>query len=435
MKLTAFQSDNGDCLLLESAGGKNRILVDGGMPDSYTEHVAPALGKLRAAGKRLDAVYISHIDRDHIAGVLQMLDDEAAWRVHEHLVRNGNPNHRAPASPRPPQVNRIWHNSFRDQVKDNKGRIENLLAATAEILSGSSLPLMQSVAAYRRELAAAIPDALRVSARIRPGQLNIPLNPEFGSRLMMIGNTQPELDIGSMKLRLIGPFKQDLDKLRKEWNAWLDENEAQVKRLRARAAADERRFADAEIDAAIGPLIGAADVLAARELALMKTLGRRSKVTTPNLASLMFLAIEGAESILLTGDGHSEDILKGLAHIGVLDAKDRFHATVLKVQHHGSEHNIDRGFCDRITADHYVFCGNGEHANPDLDVLETLLDSRMEGDKRTFRWVFNSSSKVATDAGAPHMVEVEKLTRKLVARSKGRLAAKFLTAGSSISVV
>ena len=50
---------------------------------------------------------------------------------------------------------------------------------------------------------------------------------------------------------------------------------------------------------------------------------------------------------------------------------------MLKIQHHGSEHNLDRDFAKRITADHYVFCANGEHENPDLRILEVLLNSRL----------------------------------------------------------
>jgi len=64
-------------------------------------------------------------------------------------------------------------------------------------------------------------------------------------------------------------------------------------------------------------------------------LGNRKKVTTPNLASLMFLAEENGKSILLTGDGHGDDILKGLAHHQALDANERLQVDVLKVQHHG----------------------------------------------------------------------------------------------------
>jgi len=103
MQLTAFQSGKGDCLLLADTGDKTRILVDGGMPDAYSEHVAPALSALRKKNKKdIDLVYVSHIDRDHIGGILRMLDDEVLWRVHEHHVKNGNRTHPVPAVPRPP---------------------------------------------------------------------------------------------------------------------------------------------------------------------------------------------------------------------------------------------------------------------------------------------------------------------------------------------
>ena len=32
-------------------------------------------------GATLELVYVSHIDNDHISGVLQLLEDEAEWRV------------------------------------------------------------------------------------------------------------------------------------------------------------------------------------------------------------------------------------------------------------------------------------------------------------------------------------------------------------------
>src|SRR4029453_18729934 len=103
MRLTAFQSDKGDCLLLTNTAGTTRILVDGGMPASYDAHVAAAMGKLQVAKKTLDIVYVSHIDQDHIGGVLKMLDDEAEWRVHEFQKKNNNPNSKVPTVPRPPK--------------------------------------------------------------------------------------------------------------------------------------------------------------------------------------------------------------------------------------------------------------------------------------------------------------------------------------------
>jgi hypothetical protein len=43
---------------------------------------------------------------------------------------------------------------------------------------------------------------------------------------------------------------------------------------------------------------------------------------------------------------------------------------------------MEQSFLDRITADHYVFSGNGEHGNPERATLQMLLDAR--GDKAAY---------------------------------------------------
>jgi len=436
MKLTAFQSAKGDCLLMETDDGAHRMLIDGGMRDSYTAHVAPALGKLRDARKKIDVIYVSHIDQDHIAGVLRLLDDEAEWRIHEHLIANGNPGHRAPKSPRPPEISQIWHNSFHDQIGKNAGPIEDMLAATAEILSGADHPVLREITEHRRGLATSIPEAMRVSHRVRDGQLGIPLNPQFGGKLMLAQDSPTAIILGSIKLSLIGPFEKDLDELRKKWITWLRANQDRVKTIRREARADEDALADSGLSQLFGPMESVANALGASELALVKELGNRKNVTTPNLASLMFMAFDAKHTVLLTGDGHWEDILAGLEHHGAFDVGDKLHVTVLKVQHHGSEHNIKRDFCDRVSADNYVFCGNGEHENPDLDVIQEIFDRRMAHDTTRFNYWFNSSSAVSTnEGGVEHMKAVERLIRKLTNNSNDRLTANFLTAGSSIRIL
>ena len=152
MRLTAFRSGKGDCLLLEGESG-GRILVDGGMRDPYRAHVAPALAKLRAAGKKLDLIYISHIDEDHIAGILELLNVEMSWRVYEHQIATDNPDHPVPHFARPPKVGKIWHNAFHEQLAEDPGVIEDTLAAMASVLSGALDPALLQAAATQAELA------------------------------------------------------------------------------------------------------------------------------------------------------------------------------------------------------------------------------------------------------------------------------------------
>ncbi|HET9714004.1 MAG TPA: hypothetical protein VFP64_19115, partial [Pyrinomonadaceae bacterium] len=45
-----------------------------------------------------------------------------------------------------------------------------------------------------------------------------------------------------------------------------------------------------------------------------------------------------------------------------------------------SNRNVEPIFFRRITADHYVFSGNGEHGNPERETLEMLLGERGDED-------------------------------------------------------
>jgi beta-lactamase superfamily II metal-dependent hydrolase len=444
MKLTVFQSEKGDCLLLTGEDGK-RVLVDGGMRTSYSEHVAPALGKLRDEGAELDVVYVSHIDQDHISGVLQMMDDEVEWRIHDFQVKSGNKTHKAPRSPRPPKVKDIWHNAFHEQVEDNEGQIEDLLAASAAILSGSALAEVRELAAQQSDLATSVAEAIQLSRRVSPQQLGIKLNrPAKGALMMVRAKPAPVVRVGGMRFRIIGPFEEDLKKLREEWNAWLSKNKSRIRTLQAKAEKDAGAFSAKEVADLLGPKFQQAEELAAKmhlagqglATASFK-LGQRKQVTTPNLASLMFLAEEAGKTVLLTGDGHQTDILEGLRRVKKLKPGGSLHVDVLKVQHHGSEHNIDEEFCRTVTANHYIFCGNGEHENPDLRVLGAIADSRIGSDPARlsqnpaaagkFKFWFNSSEAATPKASArKHMREITHLVNDCIARSKGRMSAFYL---------
>jgi beta-lactamase superfamily II metal-dependent hydrolase len=419
VKLTVFQSDKGDCLLLTGEDGEH-VLVDGGMRASYSTHAGPALARLAQDGDALDLVYVSHIDQDHIAGVLQLMDDLVAWRVHDFQVANGNPGHKPPKAPRPPEVKAIWNNAFHDQVGKNAGEIESLLAASASVLAGSDDEALQQVAESEQNLANSIPEALQLSRRVGSGQLGIPLNAPFGNHLAMVRNGGGAVKVGGLSMFVLGPFEADLKKLRTDWNAWLRANGDAVDAIRRKAKQDEE-----DLGNEVARIV-------ARVVAEAKVLGDRKKVTPPNLASLMMLVEEDGRTLLLTGDGHRDDILKGLAHHGVLDAAGRLHVNVLKVQHHGSENNIDADFCGRVTADHYVFCGNGNDENPDTDVVETLVKTRLDADVRPFKLWFNSRSTVpGKAANRGHMKDVEDLVAGLQAAApSGRVRSFFLDQSS-----
>jgi beta-lactamase superfamily II metal-dependent hydrolase len=415
VKLTVFQSSKGDCLLLESGDGK-RMLVDGGMSSSYRAHVAPTLGALRDAGEILDLVYVSHIDEDHIDGVLTLMDTELEWRVHDFQLQNGNATHKPPKQPRPPQVGELWHNAFSEQVDDTRP-IADLLASTAAVLDLGQEPDDREHAERHRDLATSVDQGIRLSRRVSAEQLQIPLNQAFGGQLAMVRDGQQAIPLGSVSLTVIGPFEADLENLREEWKKWLKENEDKLAETRARMRADIERLGTGEVER----------FRTALELQAGQ-LGDRDEVTAPNLASLMLLAEEGTKTVLLTGDGHANEVLRGLEQAGRLDANGAIHVDVLKVQHHGAEFNVTPDFCSRVTADHYVFCGNGAHHNPDLRVLDLFLDSRLGPPAvgGPFNLWFNSRTSVTTKSNREHMDKVEQLVTDRAGQQAGAFEFEFL---------
>ncbi len=441
MKLTVFPSANGDCLLLTSKDGRH-VLIDGGMPSSYRRYVGPRLETMARDGHSLDAVYVSHTDDDHITGILELTEDAYHWKIFDaHL--DGVPDDgesdagdgflRPRDRSRPPAIDRFWYNAFAAVVPEESGAIEAALIQTATALAAASGSAeLRAAALANRELVASIRSGIKLSHRLQNPHLGYRVNPEFGGELMQIDPDHPQapepLAVGSMRFHLIGPFKEDLDTFAQEWREWVAANEAAIRDIEEEWERDERDLTPSEFERLQRTLVARATGL-----------GRRGKVSAPNLASLMFLVEEAGRTILLTGDGHGQDILRGLEQQGRLHDDGGIHVDVLKVQHHGSEHNLDEEFCRRVTANHYVFCGNGAHHNPDLRVLEAIVDSRIGPShhrspnpraKNQFRFWFNNSSTFDDEINADnkgHMAQIEDDVKTYIAQSGEKMYASFIT--------
>jgi hypothetical protein len=373
MILHIFQSDKGDCLLLEG-GTSGLMLCDGGMRSSMAGVVRHELTKLRDQDRALDYVYVSHIDSDHISGVLQLLEDEVAWRVFEFQQSVNHPGAREPRVPRPPVIKGLLQNAFKDLIGANSKDVEDLIAVAVPSLLATADPGLVDVALDLEDLAVSIPEAIKVSRLAAEDALDIPVNRLPGSagpaRLLFMRDEPVSFRVGSMRFTLVGPGHDELSRLKQGWVTWLRANQATVRELRR----ELRRRVDG-FSNGVEP--------EPFDLRGWNGIPDVEGVTAPNVASLMFMVEEGGRRLLLTGDGQPDIILDGLRRTGFL-AEAGLHLDVLKVQHHGSENNLDAEFARHVSARHYVFCGNGLHGNPDARVIDHVVRSRLgPPDERT----------------------------------------------------
>jgi beta-lactamase superfamily II metal-dependent hydrolase len=395
VKLRVFHASDGDCLLLSSSDSTpRRILVDGGRRTSYQQNTRAFLGGLRTANERIDIICVSHIDDDHITGILQLVEDEVDWRAFE-FQQVDTPGEPAPTVARPPEVGEVWHNALFHLVGDQIApSVEGVLESVATVLAGAPSEELQDLASELDDLATGERSSMELSRRLSPEQLGIALNPRAAGPLMKRGTPGnaaggEQVTLGKLKISVLGPSDDDIEKLRVGWQKWLDANEKALRELQAEMLEDEERLGTLSPRIVANPMLDAA-------------LGEGlKKVTAANLASLMLLVEEDVFSVLLTGDGVSQEILDGLAHHGKLDANKRIHVNVLKVQHHGALGNVEAEFVKSVTADHYVFCGNGAHHNPEKEVVEAFAKARLEGIEggvpvgpgTPFKFWFTSSSE------------------------------------------
>lgn len=317
--LRIIQANYGDSFILEYGHDNNRrhMLIDGGPADVYANDLRGEIEYVSANGGSLDLVTVSHVDKDHIVGILDLFAELLAQRTNNdpELVR----------------VNGLWHNAFADAI-DPGGTIQMRLASA---LSAAGANTMQQAGMAVNGVA----EGQRL--RILATQLGIATNDGFPNGLICTDDAPPDIMFDNLRLTVVGPTRDNLEVLKDEWEEWLDENETAI------ASGDSQLMANAD-------------------------------QSIPNLSSVMFLAEADGKSILFTGDGRSDHLMDGLRAANRLDSSDRLHVDVLKVAHHGSNRNATRTFHRKVTADTYVISANGHPDNPDLSTLIWIVEAARE---------------------------------------------------------
>lgn len=87
-EVTMLPASEGDCLVLRygPSGAERRVIIDTGRKSTYSE-LKKALPK--PADRAIELLVISHVDRDHIEGAVDLLEDDKSSFVFEDIWFNG----------------------------------------------------------------------------------------------------------------------------------------------------------------------------------------------------------------------------------------------------------------------------------------------------------------------------------------------------------
>jgi hypothetical protein len=323
----ALNAKFGDALLLhfEDDGEKRLWIVDGGPGGTWNKFLRPRLEELRGEDETLpvDLVMLSHVDGDHINGILKMTKGLAED---------------TPDGMKSLDIRRFWHNSFADLVGSEAGLQAGLAAlaglqagASAAMAGGSSLNTAGVILDKERELAvlATIGDGRELRDYLV--QLELDGNDPFNA---ILSSDVGETPLDGATIKIVGPIASRLEAFRIAWEQ------------------------------------------AAGSPAAMASLFNEDLDESPtNLSSIVALVeIDGCK-ILLTGDARGDDIVAGFKEAG-LGSLLPLKLDILKVPHHGSDRNMTEEFVESFPADHYLISADGTHGNPDEKTLRGIVEMR-----------------------------------------------------------
>lgn len=331
--LNVLQAEFGDALLLEhkpTGGSTHWYLVDGGPGSNYADNLKGVLEGVAKKGGSLDAVVLSHVDNDHVLGLIDLFDDLLQAQV--------------AGTPPVIGVAELWHNSF-ELVPGDPGVENDVKAAFATAAaSGASMETFGASVLGQGE---------GFQLRIKALQLGLTPNQPFPNQEIRT-ETAPVITRNGLTLRVVGPSGPNLDDLRDDWVEWLTTHEPKI--------ASGSPLAAASADDSI-----------------------------PNLSSVCLLVTEGTRSALLTGDARGDHILDNLEALHIIPKGGTLHVGLLKMPHHGSDRNSDPEFFERITADRYVFSANGRDGNPDTATLIWLAEALKKQGRKAKIFVTNKT--------------------------------------------
>jgi hypothetical protein len=197
LKIKMYPANNGDAFLISSEG--TNILVDGGYAQTFDEHISHDLRDLSNKGERLNLLITTHIDADHILGVIRLLS------------LNGSSD-----SPQVVPIENIWHNSLRSLTSKSDATIKPSDQEILNAIRQRGHPTLGQTASSAIEISARQGSSL---ASLIHGN-GYRWNGNDGTTSISVEHT-PEFNLPGGNIHLISPCQKRLDELLQWWKRQL----------------------------------------------------------------------------------------------------------------------------------------------------------------------------------------------------------------------
>jgi len=334
MRIELLPALNGDCILVEYLPA-HFILIDGGYVDTYQKNLLPRLKEIAAQGGTLDLLVVTHIDSDHISGVVKLLEEDEV----------------------PVPIGSIWYNGYRHVQSNVKVSTDTEIFVHRSISKETQKEVNKPISAKQGCTLSTLimQKGLAWNKPANGGVIKAPLSIPIGAGIMHV----------------LSPNDSDIDDLNSFWKKRLIKDG-----LLSKAHSNE--FWDDAFEFSLSkekPEFHFHEKKVSKSYDLLKITGEQYTPDTSatNGSSISFvLELEG-KRVLFLGDSHSETIEESLELLyGKENKPYRFDA--VKLSHHGSYNNNSPKLFSMIACDKWLISTNGDTYNhPDMPTLAYII--------------------------------------------------------------
>lgn len=330
MTIRFLKAFNGDSIVIsfsDSAGKPRNVLIDGGTANTYYNNAEGISGDLKTEllsikekHQKIDLMILTHIDNDHICGFLKWLelDDEA-----------------------PALIDLVWFNS---------GRI---IAQHFTLPENKDLDVSIT---KRHDGFTGVPEAIQFDKYLADKKIRLHA-PIFAGHVY---------DYWGAKFEILTPTQQQLQKLLKEFNL---------------------KLAEEEIDPhTAGKKDWSIDMQTMIDEETPSTSKFVSDKSIKNGSSITFILTLNGKKFLFLADGHCKEIANGLDQLGYT-VKDPLEVEVMKISHHGSSGNTSKALLQLVRAKQYVISTDSSvHGHPNKRTMARI-------------WAINPNANICLNYG------------------------------------
>jgi beta-lactamase superfamily II metal-dependent hydrolase len=314
LKVEMLAAQQGDAVWIEygTRTSVHRVLMDAGTPASAAV-IRDRIARLPESQRRFDLLVVTHIDTDHIGGVLKLLAE------------------------RPPGLtfDDVWFNGW-EHIKRAGG--SRLGPIDGEIMSTFL------------------------------SRLGWPWNAGFDGGPVMVPREGPPPQKrlrGGLRLTVLSPFERQLSRLRTSWRS--------VVQAAGLDPLDPERWARLLEKIAQKGL--RSSLLGARlDVNALARSVFQSDTAVANGSTIALLAEFEGKSCLISGDAFAPVLVEGIGRLLHARGQSRLSVDAFKVPHHGSRFNVSNDLLKSVVSPEYLFSTSGAiFGHPDDEAIGRVL--------------------------------------------------------------